>query len=189
MWHNLLGDSTLFRVLREIDDDTVKAAKADGCPCCGGPLDHAGYLRQPRGLPAAMEEDGYVRRPSLCCRRCRRRVTPRLLTFLGRCVYVSVVIVIGAAMTQGATPASVRKVCETTGASPRTVRRWLTWWREAFIRSRPWLKLRPSLIGVEESALPRAALDRFAVAAESALSAAMTRFLQAASADEVPRMA
>lgn len=189
MWHKLLADASLFRVLREIDDDTVRQAQAAGCSHCGGPLDHADFWRQPRGMPAELEEDGYVRRPSLCCRRdgCRHRSTPRLLTFLGRCVYVSIAIVVATAMTQGAEAAGVRTVCAATGASPRTVRRWLTWWRTSFVRSRPWLRLRSSLPGIDASALPRAALACF-VAAGWATDDALKRLLRALSVDEVPRM-
>ncbi len=190
MWHSLLSDASFFRELREIDETTVREVKAAGCPDCeGGPLDRADYWRQPRGVPAELEDDGYVRRPSLCCRRegCRHRQTPRLLTFLGRCVYVSVAVVVAVAITQGTTPVGVRAVCEATDASPRTVRRWLTWWRTSFVRSRPWLRLRPSLAGIDESALPSAALAVFAGAVSAA--AALTHFLRAISADEVPRMA
>lgn len=187
MWHKLLADSRLFSVLRGIDEDTVREVRAGGCPDCGGPLDHADYWRQPRGMPAAFEDDGYVRRPSLCCRRCRRRATPRLLTFLGRCVYVSVAVVIAATMSQGAEPAGVRAICGATGAAPRTVRRWLTWWRRSFVLAHPWLKLRPSLPGVDEAALPSSALERF-VAAGHDLVTSVQLFLRAVSKGEVPAM-
>lgn len=190
MWHSLLSDASFFEVLRGIDEDTVREVQQGGCQHCRGPLDHADYWRQPRGMPAALEEEGYVRRPSLCCRRegCRRRETPRLLTFLGRCVYVSVAVVVAAAMTQGATPDRVRAVCEATAASPRTVRRWLAWWRASFPLSRPWLRLRPSLMGIDESSLPGAVLERFKAAGSSVQEAGVL-LLRAVSVDEVPRMA
>lgn len=182
MWHKLLGDASLFRVLRGIDEDTVNDAKAGRCQHCGGALDSADYWRQPRGMPAELEDDGYVRRPSLCCRRdgCRRRLTPPLLTFLGRRVFVSVVVVLAAALAQGEEAPAVRGVAEVCGASPRSVRRWLSWWRESFVRLRPWLALKARLGGgLDEGALPRAALERFRHAARGDLQAALVQFLRA----------
>lgn len=158
----LLLDPTLFEIVHNIDQDTVSSAAAAGCPHCGGTLDRAYYPRKPRGLPGSADAL-FDRRPSFCCRQdgCRRRLTPILLAFLGRSVYISVTVILGAAMRQGATPFRLRELHRLIGVSPRTVRRWLVWWREVLPSSGQWRQRSGGLVpAVDESKLPSSLLER-----------------------------
>lgn len=162
MSHKLFTDARLFPLLGRFDADVVAESHAAGCPDCAGPVDHAAYWRKPRGV-AGMETPSPARRPSLCCRQdgCRRRKTPPQLRFLGRGVYLSVVVVLVAAMCQGPSPSRLSAIERTLGVSRRTVRRWLTWWRVVFPTSAVWRERRGRLVPpVADDSLPRALLLR-----------------------------
>ena len=163
MTHKLLTDSRLFSFVERIDRDAVTRVAAAPCPHCGGRLDRADFPRKPRGLPAGVGKI-YERRPSLCCRTdgCRRRQTPRLVGLLSRRVYASVVVVLIAALCQGPSPTRMSALREAVGASPRTVRRWLVWWREVFPASDAWRRLQAALVPPPNGPLPAAALTRLA---------------------------
>src|SRR6185312_1242150 len=102
-----------------------------GGPRCDGVLDVADYLRKPRGGPFALD-DGSARRLSLWCRRegCRLRVTPPSVRFLGRRVYLSVVVLLCGVLRQGPTPSRVDALHRVVGADRRTLERWQRWWIE-----------------------------------------------------------
>lgn len=165
MSHKLLTDSRLFSFIERIDQDAIASAAASPCPHCGGPLDRADYPRKPRGLPSG---GGvlYGRRPSLCCRKdgCRRRRTPPMVGLLGRRIYVAAVVVLVAACCQGPTPPRLQVLEEAIGVSPRTVRRWITWWREVFPVTATWQRLKGMLVPPTpaEDSLPAALLKRLA---------------------------
>lgn len=163
MSHSLLTDSRLFSFIELIDRDAVAACAATSCPHCGGPLDRADFPRKPRGLPAGAGEI-YERRPSLCCREdgCRRRQTPPLVGFLGRRVYVSAIVVLVCAMCQGPSPERLSALERALGVAPRTVRRWLAWWREIFPASPAGRRLMAALVPPPSGAMPLAALTRLA---------------------------
>ena len=93
MYTTLLSDATLFDALLEIDHDLADTAQAGGCLICGGRLDHADYPRKPRGYPATLDA-AYDRRTSFCCDDCRTRLTPMSVRFLGRKVYLGVVVLL-----------------------------------------------------------------------------------------------
>ena len=89
MYQNLLDRSTLYPILRNLDEKLAAEARERGCPC-GGQLHRACYPRKPRGAPREVEEDkAYRQRLSFCCAKegCRRRTTPPSVLFLGRKVY------------------------------------------------------------------------------------------------------
>ena len=95
MSHGLFGDARLYVALLEFDRELRDERRQEGCDC-GGVLHVSDYERKPRGVAEDKLPAGYGRRFSLCCARegCRRRATPASLRFLGRRVYVAVVVVL-----------------------------------------------------------------------------------------------
>jgi hypothetical protein len=129
----------LYEILLACDRDLAVGVREGRCPACGGRLDSSNYPRKPRGgLPDL--PPGYGIRLSYCCAEegCRRRTTPPSVRFLGRKVYLGAVVVLVAAMRQGATPVRLKHLRDLFGVSARTVARWRRWWREAFAESRFW---------------------------------------------------
>ena len=163
MSHRLFTDARLFSLIDRFDADAVASAHEAGCSSCRGPVDHADYERKPRSVGSG-PEGSPRRRPSLCCRTdgCRRRKTPLQLRFLGRRVYISVVVVIVTAMCQGPTPTRLGAIERAVGVSRRTIRRWLAWWRADFPASTGWQERRAWLVPpVSDLALPSSLIDRF----------------------------
>ena len=107
--------------------------RAAGCPDCGGALHAANYRRKPRGRPTALGEE-HDRRFSFCCSvdGCRDRSTPPSLRFLGRKVYLAVIVTLIAAMRDGVTERRLGKLATTVGVDRRTVARWRGWWLASF---------------------------------------------------------
>ena len=91
----------------------------------------ADYPRKPRGGPFELDNEHY-RRLSLCCRRegCRHRVTPESVRFLGRRVYISVVVLLCGVLLQGPTRWRADALRNAVGADRRTLERWRRWWVE-----------------------------------------------------------
>ncbi len=162
MWHGVLSDSRFFSALTKFDEDLGARALAAGCRC-GGRLDSARYPRKPRGGPADLDAE-YAWRLSFCCARegCRRRVTPASVRYLGRRVYLGVVVVLISAMEHGLSLRRVAKLHQHLGIGLRTLRRWRQWWRAAFVASALWRAARGRFMPpVEQAALPHALLERF----------------------------
>jgi hypothetical protein len=158
----LLRDTRFHALLRKYDADLAARARAAGCGC-GGRLHSATYPRKPRGGPNSLD-DGYGRRDSFCCavKGCRRRTTPSSLRFLGRRVYLGVVVLLAAAMRQGPTPVRAMRLHELLGTSARTLRRWRRWWCEVFPASTLWRAMPKLLVSPKPDAnLPVALLDAF----------------------------
>ena len=159
--HELLHDVRFWEHLLRIDEDLCATARKAGCPDCGGRLDRADFPRKPRGGPAELPE-GYERRLSLCCDRCRKRVTPASVRFLGRRVYLAAVMVLVSVMRSGPTPGKVARLEELFGVDRRTVKRWRRWWLEAFVVTPFWRAKRARLMPpVDEAELPASLLARF----------------------------
>ena len=72
--HSILCNARGWDFLKQVD-------VAEACPRCDGALHSATYPRKPHGLTAALRDD--VRRFSLCCSVCRRRVNPPSVRFFG----------------------------------------------------------------------------------------------------------
>lgn len=113
--------TAFFKLLREIDEEFAKSIKDKGCPKCGDVLDVSNYPRKPRGIE--LLEDGSDIRFSFCCRNdsCRQRVTPPSLRFLGRKVYIALIIIL-----------SQTSEYARAGGSPsrQTLARWKNYWLE-----------------------------------------------------------
>jgi hypothetical protein len=149
-----------FVWLEQADAKTVEQAVAAGCPVCGGPLHHADFERKPRGALIAPEGEQLVKRFSLCCGRegCRKRLTPPSLRFLGRRVYLGVVVIVASFVAQAL--ATAHTIRQKTGVPARTVRRWLGWWGGTFLSTEVFVTIRARLVGVDESKLPVSIVER-----------------------------
>jgi hypothetical protein len=162
LYQTLLFDSSLYRLLVKLDIDLAGQCRSGGCPC-GGKLHSAKYPRKARGLPPGLDED-YAWRHSFCCslEGCRRRTTPASFRFLGRKVFVAVVMALVCALRYGATPARVAALREAVGVSRRTVERWRQWWQDSVVRSSFWKAARGWLQRqVDENELPLSLLETF----------------------------
>ena len=117
----LLKDRCLFKLLEKADADLAAEAEAEGCDYCGEEkLHHGDYPRKPRGGPE------WDKRRSFCCAQedCRRRKTPPSVRFLGRKVYMGVVVVLVSAMVHGLKDRRVERLRDELGVSERTLGRW-----------------------------------------------------------------
>jgi hypothetical protein len=143
-----------FEALLQADERIVCEAAARGCPACEGRLHRADYARKPRGARIAAEGEAYVTRFSLCCDRegCRKRATPPSLRFLGRRVYLGVVVLVASLFAQMRT--SRAELRQLTGVPTRTTCRWLGWWGGPFVLTEVFIALRARLIGVAVDELP-----------------------------------
>jgi hypothetical protein len=164
MDHRLLQQVTFWRALLSIDEELAAAACLAGCSC-GGVLHRADFPRKPRGGPAGLPPE-YGRRLSFCCSRegCRKRVTPASVRFLGRKVYLHAVIILVAALQQGATPRRLRELSQLLDLDldRRTLARWRVFWQEQFPRTAFWKVSRGLLLPlVEAVSLPLELLQRF----------------------------
>jgi hypothetical protein len=163
MYHSPLSDARFLPFLNSVDENLAETARKQDCPCCGGPLHSADYPRKPRGGPDSLPET-YQRRFSFCCARegCRKRTTPPSARFLGRKVYLAVVVILVAAMRHGPTPSRVRALSAHFGADRRTIARWQVFWRELFPNTPFWKAEGARLVpGADTTTLPLALLDAF----------------------------
>ena len=131
-------------LLHKIDLDLAEEYRLKGCPHCNGPLHSAYYVRKPRGIPIEIP-DKYCLRLSLCCGRsgCRRRNLPPSCLFWGRRVYLrAVVLVVTVLRQEHPRRVLVRELVELFGVTPRTIRRWVGYFRDVFPSSSYWRHLR-----------------------------------------------
>jgi predicted DNA-binding transcriptional regulator YafY len=101
---------------------------------------------------------------SFCCAvdGCRRRTTPPSVRYLGRRVYLGVVVVLVTAMTGGITATRAARLRAWLGVSVRTLKRWRVWWRETFVASPFWRGAQGRFMPpVASAALPASLLERF----------------------------
>ncbi len=147
-----LTDPSLHDLLEKVDGDLAEEVHGQGCVHCGGSLHRADYPRKPRGGSANWE-----RRDSFCCAKegCRKRHTPPSVRFLGRRVYVGLMVVLVSALRHGLTPERMRVLRESLGIDRRTVERWRQWWLEGYVRSSFWKEARARFMPlVCEKSLP-----------------------------------
>jgi len=151
-------DASFWRELLDIDRDLAERARAAGCSC-GGPLHAADYRRKPRFVGGAV--DDFDRRFSFCCgvEGCRERSTPPSSRFLGRRVFLGVIVVLVGALRQGPTPTRMRTLQEHFGVSRRTIERWREWWRDRFPSTRCWREVRGRMPGSSDGEPPGSLVD------------------------------
>lgn len=151
-----------FAILAETDAKIANAVAAEPCVHCGGPLHVANYLRKPRGGLIAAAGEASALRHSLCCGRrgCRKRTLPPSLRFLGRRVYVEMVVVFASVYAQAV--ATLRAAREATGVPVWTLRRWQTWWRTELPGESWWLELKARFVPPAplETELPRSLVSK-----------------------------
>lgn len=138
-------DREFFAALARADAEIAAAVGGDGCGRCGGRLHRGDYPRKPRGALIAAAGEALVVRFSFCCGRegCRRRTTPPSLRFLGRRVYLEAVVLVASviAVISGVGRGTGRDV----GVPPRTLARWLGWWRGSFLQTVEFITLAAAL--------------------------------------------
>lgn len=162
MCQAILNETRFYRYLFELDQMIAADIQAAGCPHCGGRLHVSDYPRKPRGLRSVLDAT-YQRRLSLCCARegCRRRTTPPSVRFLGRKVYLGVMVVLVTALSHGLSPKRRVKLIEQLDLWPQTIARWQRWWRETVPGTRCWQALRGRWVPpLDLNQLPGALLGR-----------------------------
>jgi hypothetical protein len=171
LYQALLANANFHEQLLAFDRDLAAQARAAGCPDCGGVLHSANYRRKPRGRPRALGAE-HDRRFSFCCAvdGCRDRTTPASLRFLGRKVYLAVIVTLISAMREGLSARRLSKLSAALGVTRRTVARWRRWWLGSFTLTAFWRAKSAELMPpVDAARLPAALLERFAGEAVTAL--------------------
>ena len=160
MCHAILQDPKLYSFLLLIDEDLAAKARAAGC-ACGGVLHSARYPRKPRGAPRGLREQ-YQSRLSFCCAECRRRTTPQSVRYLGRRVYLGVMVVLASAMRYGLSATREQYLAQWLRVPRRTLERWRVWWCEQFVHTPFWRGACARFIPpVNSAVLPWSLLARF----------------------------
>ena len=172
MCHAVLQNPEFFLLLLRIDEELAGEARAAGCHC-GGVLHSACYPRKPRGCPVQVREH-YCRRFSFCCASCDRRTTPRSVRFLGRRVYVAVMLM----LVSPPSGVAASRVCEALSVPARTLARWRSWWGQDFPSSTFWQSVRERFSApVSIARLPQSLLERFQDAIPAQRLVRLLRFI------------
>lgn len=149
----------LFRIDREIADEVARSS----CPHCGGTLHVGNYPRKPRGGASGLGSES-AQRFSFCCgsEGCRRRSTPPSVRFLGRRLYLGVVVVLVTAMLHGVTQRRAATLRAELEVSRRTIERWRTWWHDEFPSTPTWRSSMGRFVPApERGRMPASLLERF----------------------------
>ena len=164
MYSSLVADATFHELLLAYDRDLADTARCAGCALCSGALHSARFPRKPRGRPCRLGPE-HDWRFSFCCAvdGCRTRAPPPSLRFLGRKVYLAVIVVLVSIMRHGITEQRVQELTEAVGVDRRTVERWRAWWRDSFtatpFRQIARAKLMPP---IDQDRMPASLIERFA---------------------------
>jgi len=159
----ILRDPRLYQFLEQIDAERARRVLRKGCQWCGSRLHRADFDRKPIGGPAEVTER-WDKRHSFCCEKegCRKRHTPRSVRFLGRKVYVGVVVVLVAAMMHGPNARRVAELHDVLGLDKRTLKRWRQWWLEVFVATPFWKVQRGRFMPVlDEAVMPFCLVEEF----------------------------
>ncbi|MGH8299588.1 MAG: hypothetical protein ACRES6_09950 [Steroidobacteraceae bacterium] len=157
MCHAVLQDPDFFRFLSRIDAELATETRQARCIECNGPLHVADFPRKPRGCPASVREE-YSSRLSFTCGWCDARSTPASVRFLGRRVYVAVMLM----LISPAAGCASRTMGELLEVPVRTVARWRSWWQRDFQRTRFWQSVRERFVPpLTSEELPQGLLARF----------------------------
>jgi hypothetical protein len=166
--HALEQDPRFFTLLLQIDRELAALTQAGGC-ACSGRLHCADYPRKPRGV-ATEWRAGFERRFSFCCSVCRKRTTAESVRFLGRRVYLALVVVLSSSRHAGSNSGTAAVRCA-VAVPLRTLERWRSWWQEAFIATPLWRGAGGSFMPpLDAAGLPANLLERFVGDAVARLS-------------------
>jgi len=165
MYLEIVQDPSFYQFLLQIDQDLAEQVRQSGCQFCGAALHSACYMRKAAGLPERIHPDPmFAVCYSFCCSAegCRRRHRAPSVRFLSRKVYLGVIVLLVAAMRQGPSPPTTKRLQELFGADPHTLRRWRHWWQEIFPHSDFWRRATGRFMPpVEESELPQSLIAAF----------------------------
>jgi hypothetical protein len=171
--HEVLQDPIFFRFLSRIDAEFAAQTRQSRCSTCEGPLHVADFPRKPRGCPAAVREE-YSRRLSFTCGWCDQRSTPQSVRFLGRRVYVAVMLM----LVSPPSGSAARALGASLQVPARTMSRWRGWWREDFVLTRFWASVRERFVPpIVTADLPQSLLKRFAAPARTERLTQLLRFV------------
>ena len=162
IYHCLPRTARYWSFLLAVDKDLANKTRSSACSCRRR-LHCANYLRTPRGTPEQLPEPQCLRF-SFCRDRecCRKRVTPPSVRFLGRKVYLGVIVILVSAMRQGPTLCRVRELSARFGADRRTIARWQVSWREQCPQTPLWNIAHARLVTLAKIAtLPCSLVDLF----------------------------
>lgn len=154
----LLQDTRLYDFLEKVDKYFASQAQSGGCDHCGAVLHRGDYSRKPRGGPS------WDKRLSFCCSQdgCRKRKTPPSVRFLGRKVYVGIVVVLVSAMRHGPSDQRLQRLSQVFPIYRSTLKRWQKWWTEIFVQSPFWKAGRGSFARpVAEGQMPLSLVEAF----------------------------
>lgn len=157
--HALIQTPKFFRLLLQIDADLATQMHAAGCSC-SGVLHRANYPRKPRACPKEIRPD-FESRLSFCCNLCRKRRTPESVRFLGRRVYLGLVVVLAPQRRTTLSAAAVQ-VVDALAIPGRTIARWRHWWLQLFPLSSLWHAVCARFMPpVQTTNLPTSLIARF----------------------------
>ena len=177
MCHTLLHDPKLLTLLTEAGEERAARVRAAGC-FCGGLLHSARYPRKPRGIAREHRQVSY-RRLSFCCNvgGCRSRHTPQSVFYLGRRVYLGVVVLLATAMRRAVSGRALRELCELLGVPRATLDRWRAWWNRELLATPFWKVAAGRFMPPLAEALPASPLARFTATDPAAQLLGAVRFL------------
>lgn len=155
--HSIFSNARVWAFLKRVDEAEAERCRSAGCPRCAAALHSATYPRKPHGLAPELRAD--ARRFSLCCCRCRRRVTPPSARFFGRRFRVAPLFAMVSALVV-ADGARLESVARRWAIPVRTLSRWRQWWRATFPQTRAWRAKRAELAVAPGEAVLRTLLRR-----------------------------
>jgi len=118
--------------------------------------------------------EAYSWRLSFTCGHCQKRATPASVRFLGRRVYLAVVLML--VSPRGG--AAGRELCGRLTVAQRTLGRWRSWWTRDFQRTPFWQSMRERLcVPVQIARLPLSLLERFDAATATDRMTQLLRFI------------
>ena len=163
MCHDFLHDASFYQSLFVLDQCIAEQVRQGGCTHCGAALHVSNYPRKPRGVDRYLLGDSYSHRLSFCCERdgCRKRFTPPSVRFLGRKLYLGVILILLSAREQGLSAQGRHLLMDQLDIWPQTLARWQSWWSRQIPATRWWTALRGQLMpAVDVCTLPGCLLGR-----------------------------